>query len=221
MSEANARNAADEKFLLSRQIEQDIEAEFGKLRQQFQDRLSGDFDLDQTKAFIADDCPRAVLSLNSDLLDTLLNYLMKDCRNLLQSAPVDTQNKFYDLNLREKIKETYTVDLQKPDLSYPDLTSLYKVARIAVPPIGATALLFPWSVGWRITAGIIFAVVSAAFFQDKYKRSVVKSRDTLKREVTSYIDQCSKESKEWLAKQVRDGFIDNFVQFCGENGFYF
>ena len=82
-----------------------IRDEFQKIRNNLQIHLDSDNDIQWKKTFLSSRVPKEVMLSSEILLDTVINALMNEARSQLTSASAELQNKFYDHNFREKVKE--------------------------------------------------------------------------------------------------------------------
>ncbi|HRT84670.1 MAG TPA: hypothetical protein P5523_08535, partial [Bacteroidales bacterium] len=83
----------------------DINDEFLKIRNNLQMHLDDDNGIQMKKKFLSSHVPKEVIMSSEILLDTVINALMDDARNQIKTASAELQNKFYDYDFREKVKE--------------------------------------------------------------------------------------------------------------------
>ena len=147
------------------------------------------------------------------LLDTLLNYLMEDAIAALADAPTVVKNEFYDLDLRSRVKQSFTPD---PDFlklsSDPRLIAGKLAAGGTAVAGGLMTLLFLSGLITRIAGGAATLVVSAIAFRIAHSATTGTALQCLRNDVDAYVTQSEQQVSAWLAN-VEDFFVSAFEEF--------
>ena len=99
-------------------IAEDAREEFGELRTELNRHLEPEADVDQTRNLLAERVPARVVARTQLLLDTLLNYLMEEAIGALTDSPTAVKNEFYDLDLRRRIEQSFTLEPESLEFSF-------------------------------------------------------------------------------------------------------
>ncbi|MGB9763395.1 MAG: hypothetical protein ACPLW7_05335, partial [Minisyncoccia bacterium] len=180
---------------IEKNITKDIEQEFKLIQKELNFFLTYNFDLYFLKEFIKHYPPKAVRDRAEVLLETLLNYFMKDLIENIKKLDHEKQYQFFKEGLREKIKEKALSNLNKlipSSVKIPeekDFEKKYPVVGTVILTSGgiATAVIIPESL-------IIKSIPAAS--------SILASIFLLK----SYKDQSKRLKRKW--KKKVDEFLD-------------
>lgn len=231
--------------MIAEQINKDIKDEFANLKEALQIHLKPDFDVSQAKNFLQTHIPKEVIYKAEILLDTLLNYLMKDARERIQTADATLQNAFFDADFRKRVHE-WAKQLENRLALEPDIvkytfdprlkqglllggTSFIagslatgmiasKAKTISMATGGAIVSWNPYVVAGAIVVGIVTILVSALAFKIAYDKASPKARDIVKRDIDQFLETSQKQVTQWLEK-VKESFESDFHDFCSANGF--
>lgn len=207
-------------------IKNDTTEEFINLKNELRIHLRSGFDVTQTKQFLQTHVPREVIYKSEILLDTLLNYLMKDARTKIKVADVQLQNAFFNANFRDRIREWATQVKNKLTLE-PELVNYTFDPRLKQGLIassitlavgtGITLIIAPHVIE-AIAAGIVTIVLSGVAFKLAYDKASPQARELIKKDIDKYLETSKNQVIEWLGK-VEIAFQNDFSEFCSKNGF--
>lgn len=211
--------------MIREKIIQDVNEEFASLKDGLQIYLKPGFDVSHTKQFLQTHVPKEVIYKSKILLDTLVNYLMKDARSKIENTDVTFQNAFYDADFRKRIQE-WTKQLGNkleldPELmnytSDPRLKQgLIASGTIFVVGSGVTLTLIPSVVG-TIVSGLVTILLAAYTFKFAYDKAAPKARELVIKDIDEYLERSKKQVIEWLGK-VEEAFESDFNNFCATSG---
>jgi hypothetical protein len=212
--------------MILEKIKTDITDEFKNIKENLQIHLKTDFNISQGKVFLQTHVPNEVVHKSELLLDTLLNYLMSDARNRIETADTKFQNAFFDADFRKQIHE-WAKQLENrisldPDIvkytSDPQLKQgLISSGVTLVLGTGVTYALNLSTVG-TIVSGIVTILLSAYAFKIGHNKAAPKAREIIKNDIDQYLESSQIQVLDWLQK-VEAAFEKNFQTFCSTNGF--
>lgn len=207
-------------------IKTDVFEEFLSIKESLQIYLKPDFDVSQTKRFLQTYVPKEVIYKSETLLDTLMNYLMKDAREKIKSADIELQNTFFDMDFRKRIRE-WAKQLQnnlalEPDIvkysTDPCLKSGLIVSGITfLSGTGITTAVVSGIIG-SILSGITTIILTAMAFKIAYNKASPRAREVMGADIDQYLASSQEQVFAWL-KTVADAFNNDFHAFCTANGF--
>jgi hypothetical protein len=208
--------------MIADKIKRDIADEFANLYEELQIYLKPDFDISQTRQSLQTYIPKQIIHKAEILLDTLLNYLMKDAMERMNSADVTLQNAFFDANFRNRVHEwarqlENTLTL-KPDIVKYTSDPRLKQGLIASGIIFVIGTSVTLTVAPIVVGGIITVLLSALAFKIAYDKSSPQARETIKSDIEQYIETSKTQVSEWL-NRVGVAFENDFQSFCLANGF--
>ena len=147
------------------------------------------------------------------LLDTLLNYLMEDAIAALADAPTAVKNEFYDLDLRSRIKESFSLEPESLKFSFDPRVIAGGVATGVTAATGGlmTALLLSGLLP-RLLGGAATLVASAVAFRIAHTATTGTALQRLRNEVDDYVTQSEQQVSSWLAN-IEDFFVSAFKEF--------
>lgn len=203
---------------MTARISGDIREEFGKLRVELGHYTKPDAAVDQARRLLAEHVPTTALARAQLLLDTLLNYLMEDAAEALADAPTAVKNEFYALDLRGRVKKSFTLEPESLELSFDQRLIYGGVAAGATATAGglATTLLLCGLVS-RIIGGVATLVVSALAFKLAYAAATDTARKQLQDDVEGYVTLSEQQVSSWLAS-VEEFFVAEFKKFQDDEG---
>jgi hypothetical protein len=210
---------------ISQKIQQDVKEEFNLLRKDAQTFYRPNYDFSSMKSSLGELVPKMVIEKGKVLLDTMLNYLMDDAINILKPASTDLKNAFYAIDLRRKIKESFTFNIENLSYSF-DPSYLYGgffaggtlLASGAFTTCTAIFSFIPGGVIVTVISGIATLVLSAVAFKIAFDKSVPKARKQLEDDIEKYISQSEQKVSNWL-KDIIEAFDKEFTKFCNEYNF--
>lgn len=207
------------------QLDKDIDKEVELIKSEIFYFLDKDLDMFFLKEFVKH-YPRKLLRERSEvLLDTVLNYLMKEVLEQIRTKGSDVQYAFSKENLREKIKEWA---LAKENRYNPSLLKLKEEETI----VEKTITVAP---GIVVSAGGLIAIASAPetlvlkaipavstlagpiYIFKKIKEKNKRLKKIWKKEINSYLERAKKELKIWLIKVI-EKFEKELTDFCRKLG---
>jgi len=212
--------------MIANKIKKDISSEFSSLKDELQIHLKPEFDVSQTKQFLESHIPKEIVYKSEILLDTVSNYLMEDARKKIKPAEVKMQNEFFDMDFRKRVHE-WASQLENKLRLEPDIVNYSFDLRLKqglivsgttfVVGAGVTLALTPSVVG-AIVSGIVTIILSAIVFKISYDKASPKARESVKKDIDSYLELTEKQVFDWLEKVVT-AFDKDFNDFCSSNGF--
>lgn len=195
------------------QITADTREEFAELCEQLSRHIDPDSDVDQTQRMLADHVPAVVVERAQLLLDTLLNYLMEDAIEALTDAPTTIKNEFYDLDLRSRVKQSFTLEPEPLEFSHDPRVIAGGVATGVTAATGGlmTALLLSGLIP-RLVGGVATLVASAVAFRIAHTATTGIALQRLRNDVDAYVTQSKHHVSSWLA-DAEDFFVSAFEEF--------
>ena len=195
------------------QITADTREEFAELREQLSRHLDPDADVDHARRMLVDHVPTMVVARAQLLLDTLLNYLIEDAMEALTDAPTAVKNAFYDLDLRARIKESFSLEPESLQFSFDPRVIAGGAAASATAAAGGlmTALLLSGLIS-RILGGVATLIASAIAFRIAHSATTGTALQWLRNDVDAYVTQSEQQVSAWLAN-VEDFFVSAFEEF--------
>ena len=202
---------------VAKRITADTREEFDELRKDLSHHFGADADIDQERRLLVEHIPARIGARTQLLLDTLLNYLMEDAIAALADAPTAVKNEFYDLDLRSRVKQSFTLEPKSLELFDPRVVA-GGVAASATAAAGGlmTALLLSGLIP-RILGGVTTLVASAVAFRIAHTATTGTALQRLRNEVDDYVTQSEQQVSSWLAN-VEDFFVSTFKEFQDGGG---
>lgn len=207
-------------------IKTDVSEEFLSIKESLQIYFKPGFDVSQTKQFLQTHVPKEVTYKSEILLDTLLNYLMKDARDKIETADIGLQNAFFDMDFRKRIHE-WTKQLQNNLALEPNIVKYSADPRLKQGLI-ASGITFLAGAGistavasglvGSILSGIATIILTAMVFKIAYNKASPKAREALKADIDQYLASSKEQVFVWL-KTVANAFDNDFHAFCTANDF--
>jgi len=215
------------------QFEKHIDKEIGKIWDNVNIHLYEDLDVRKKREFLSTYIPDEVIRSSKILRDTVINALMKEATDRLRDASVELQNRFYDYNIRDKIKEwtsqvenRFSPDTVTYSINPQIINGLIFSGITLITGGGITKMVFiknavkaghsSISLG-AIISGITTILLSAYMFKLAYDKSETKAISKMKDDIASYLDNAKKQLREYLNGVIRY-FDEEFETFCKENG---
>lgn len=209
------------------QFTDDINDEFLKIRNNLQMHLDDDNGFQRKKMFLSSHVPKEVIISSEILLDTVINALMDEARHQLKTASAELQNKFYDHDFREKVKE-WAVQIEnklslEPEYvkysSDPQLVHGLVAAGVTfITGAAITGIVFiPTMVIGAIVSGIVTLILSAVAFKFAYDKAEPKAISKMIEDIEAYLESSKAQVFEWLGKVILS-FDNEFKSFCSNNG---
>lgn len=209
------------------QFTDDINDEFLKIRNNIQTHLDDDNDIQREKLFLSSHVPKEVIISSEILLDTVINALMDEARHQLKTASAELQNKFYDHDFREKVKEwamqvENKLSLEPEYVKYSSDPQLVQglvaagVTFITGAAITGFAFILTMVIG-AIVSGIVTLMLSAVAFKFAYDKAEPKAISKMTEDIEAYLESSKTQVSEWLNKVILS-FDNEFKSFCSNNG---
>ena len=175
--------------------------------------LEADADVDQERRRLAGHVSKMVVAKTQLLLDTLLNYLMEDAIAALVDAPTAVKNEFYDLDLRSRIKESFSPERESLEFSFDPRVIAGRVATGVTAATGGlmTALLLSGLIP-RLVGGAATLVASAVACRIAHAATTGTALQRLRNEVNDYVTQSEQQVSSRLAS-VEEYFVAAFEEF--------
>ena len=203
---------------VAKRITADTREEFDELRKDLSHHFGADADIDQERRLLVEHIPARIGARTQLLLDTLLNYLMEDAIAALADAPTAVKNEFYDLDLRSRVKQSFTLEPKSLEFSFDPRVVAGGVAASATAAAGGlmTALLLSGLIP-RILGGVTTLVASAVAFRIAHTATTGTALQRLRNEVDDHVTQSEQQVSSWLAN-VEDFFVSAFKEFRDGKG---
>lgn len=209
------------------QFTDDISEDFLKIRNKLQIHLDDDNDIQRKKMFLSNHIPKEVILSSEILMDTVINALMDEARSQLKNANAELQNKFYDYDFREKVKQ-WTVQVENKltlDPEYVKYSSdpqlVHGLVAAGVTFITGAAItgisFIPTMVIGAIVSGIVTLILSAAAFKFAYDKAEPKAISKMIEDIEFYLESSKTQVLDWLGKVILS-FDNEFKSFCSNNG---
>ena len=197
----------------SARIKTDVRGEFEGLRADLGRHLELDSDVDHTRRLLTDHVPTMVVGRAKLLLDTLLSYLMEDATEALAGAPTAVKNDFYDLELRTRVKDSFSLEPETLQFSFDPRVIAGGVAAGGTASAGGMvmALLLNGALS-RIVAGLVTLVASTLAFRMAHGAATGTARQRLNDDVHDYVERSERHVSSWLAS-VGQYFMSEFEAF--------
>lgn len=208
-------------------IKTDVSEEFLSIKESLQIYFKPGFDVSQTKQFLQTHVPKEVVYNSEILLGTLLNYLMKDARDKIETADIGLQNAFFDMDFRKRIHE-WTKQLQNKLELEPEIVKYSTDPRLKSGMISSgITFLAGAGISTAVVSGLVASILSgiaaiiltAVVFKVTYNKALPKAREVLKADVDYYLANSESQVFAWL-EAVAKAFDNDFHTFCTTNGFH-
>ena len=199
--------------LAVKQIADNIRDEFAGIRKDVSFHLGTEIPVDNARELLVQHVPALVIGRARVLLDSLLNYLMEDAMDALSREPTDIKNDFYELDLRARLKGSYSLEPQTLQFSFdPRLVAGGCAAGGTIITGGVIVGLAISGVLGRIIAGLATLVASAAAYRLAHSAGTASARRVVETDVSVYLEQSEAQMTEWL-EGVESAFSEAFDHF--------
>ena len=194
----------------------DIREEFDELREKLSRHLEPDTDVDQTRRMLVEHAPAMVVAKTQLLLDTLLNYLMADAAEALTDASTTVKNAFYNLDLRARIKKSFSLKPELLELSFdPRIIVGGITAGLGATAGGLMTALFLSGLISRIVGGLATIVASAIAFRLAHTAATGTALQRLRKDLDKYLNDSKQQVSSWLT-DIEEDFVAAFKEFQDE-----
>jgi len=202
----------------AKQITANIRDEFAAIRKDAVRHLDSSVPVDHARELLGQHVPALVVGRAQILLDSLLIYLMEDAMEALSSAPTDVKNYFYALDLRARIKGSFSLEPHTLQFSVDPRVVAGSAAAGGTLVAGGLiiALVLPGVVG-RLIAGLGTLVASAVAYRLAHSAGSPAARKALESDLSTYLAQSETQVADWLAG-VERAFVENFGAFASKYG---
>ncbi len=202
-------------------INQDIDRVFVKVYREFEENYSSfigesslNDNLDYLRSRIKKDIPKKIKYKKILILDTLLNYLTKDARQILEGSDNKIINAFYDQN-RNWIETTRNKSqhsgLKNSFSLSPNVSLIYGLLSGSLTFLIAV-IVENLILKWGLFILIISIVIAFRVADFTYKRTIPISKQKIDEDVKRYIRQSQTQTKQEL-EQIIETYISNFEKF--------
>lgn len=204
----------------AKQITANVRDEFAGVRKDALRHLDPTVTVDHARELLAQHVPALVVGRAQILLDSLLSYLMEDAMDALSSAPTDVKNDFYALDLRARIKGSFSLEPQTLQFSFDPRVVAGGIAAGGTLVAGSLLIgLVLTGVVSRIIAGLATLVASAVAYRLAHSAGTPSARKALEADLSTYLNQSETQVSEWLA-EVDRAFGDSFDKFASNFGLH-
>lgn len=202
----------------AKQITADIRDEFAGIRKDAIRHLDPMVTVDHARKILGQHVPALVVGRAQILLDSLLSYLMEDAMEALSNESTDVKNGFYELDLRGRIKTSYSLEPQTLQFSFDPRVVAGGIAAGGTLVAGSLIIgLILTGVVSRSIAGLATLVASAVAYRLAHSATAPSARKTLESNLSTYLAQSEAQISEWLAG-VDHAFVDDFDKFASNFG---
>jgi len=211
---------------IEKQIKKDIEYEFELINKEINFFLSQNFDIYFLKEFIRHYPPKAIRDRAEVLVETLLNYFMKDLIENIKKLPTEKQYLFFKEGLREKIKEKTLKEINKlipVSLSLSedkDFKKKFPIIGSIVLTTGGitTAIVIPESLVIK-SIPAASSLLASLYLLKNYKNQTIRLKKKWKRDVEKFLEQtkeiiknCLENAKKELIFEINRIYSTLFVE---------
>lgn len=196
---------------IEKNIRQDIDREFQLIMKEIEFFLSQDFDPYFLKEFIKHYPPKVIKERAEVLLETLINYYMKDIIINIRSLDPEKQYTFLKIDLRESIKRKYLTELDQLISRTVPLSKEKEMSK-KLPVLGSvalttggitTALIIPEPLMVKLIPGVS-SILASILVLKSYKNTVKKFKRKWKKDVNLFINKSKKIIIEWLKSAEKE-----------------
>jgi hypothetical protein len=196
---------------IEKNISKDLEQEFKLIQREINFFLDYNFDLYFLKEFVKHYPPKAVKERAEVLLETLLNYFMKDLIEDIKKLDSEKQYQFFKEGIREKVKDKALKELNQL-IPVSIKISEEKGFKEKFPVIGSVAL----TSGGVVTAVILpeslliksipaaSSLLASIYLLKSYKDSSRRVKRNWKREINKFLNQAKDLIHSWLENIKKD-----------------
>lgn len=196
---------------IEKKISSDFEKEIDLIKKELYLLLDQNFDLYFLKEFVKHYPPKILRERSEVLLETLLNYFMKDLLDYVKTLDPEKQYLFFKENVREKIKSKYYKELNNLIPIFIKINEEQELEK-KLPIIGsvvlssggiATAIILPESLLIKsipAASSILASIYILKSYKDyskrlkkKWKKIVAKFLDSNKKIIQNWLDQAKKD----------------------------
>lgn len=200
---------------IEKNIAKDIEQEFNLVLKEISFLLNQNFDLYFLKEFVKYYPPKAVRDRAEVLLETLLNYFMKDLIEDIKKLDSEKQYQFFKYGLRDKIKEEALKKLNElipvsvkipEDKRFEEKFPVIGSVALTVGGIG-TAVVLPESLLIK-SIPAASSVVASIYLLKSYKDHAKRLKKYWKKEITKFINNAKTLISSWLEDTKKDLILE-------------
>lgn len=205
---------------IEKKLDEDISKEIELIKNEIYFILDKDLDIYFLREFVKY-YPRKLLKEKAEvLLDTLLNYLMKESLDKIKNMQLDYQYEFFKENLREKIKNKVLSEngsFKPKPLKIKEDESLFDKTITAAPGIAVSAggIIATVAIPETLPLKAIPAVstlVGPIYVIKKLKDKHRRLKNLWKKQINSYLKIAKNDLKKWLL-EVEDNFLKDLEKF--------
>ena len=205
---------------IEKKLEEDISKEIELIKSEVFFILDRDLDIYFLKEF-AKYYPRKLLKEKAEtLLDTLLNYLMKEVLEKIKSMHLDQQYEFFKENLRDKIRTkafSENGSFKPQPVKIKEDEGLLDKTITAAPGIAVSAggiiatMAIPETVPLKAIPAIS-SLVGPIYIIKKLKDKNRRLKNIWKKQINSYLKLAKNDLKKWLLDMEAE-FLKNLESF--------
>jgi hypothetical protein len=205
---------------IEKKLEEDISKEIELIKSEVFFILDRDLDIYFLKEF-AKYYPRKLLKEKAEiLLDTLLNYLMKEVLEKIKSMHLDQQYEFFKENLRDKIRTkafSENGSFKPQPVKIKEDEGLLDKTITAAPGIAVSAggiiatMAIPETIPLKAIPAIS-SLVGPIYIIKKLKDKNRRLKNIWKKQINSYLKLAKNDLKKWLLDMEAE-FLKNLESF--------
>lgn len=196
---------------IEKKISSDLEKEIDLIKKELFFFLDQNFDLYFLKEFVKHYPPKIIRERAEVLLETLLNYFMKDLLEYVKTLDSERQYLFFKENIREKIKSKAYKELNdlipssvKIDKEQELEKTLPIIGSVALSSGGiATAIILPESLLIK-SVPAASSILASLYILKSYKDQSKRLKKKWKKTIFKFLDNNKKIIKNWLDQAKKD-----------------
>lgn len=200
-------------------ISEDIKKEFNLIKSEIFFIIDQDLDLYFLKEFLRYYPPKAIRDRAEVLLETLLNYFMKDLLELVKNLDPDKQYLYFKENIREQIRKSATEKLQNliplsiPIYEEKNFEKKFPLISSVVLSSGgiATAIVIPESLLIK-SIPAASSLLASLYLLKSYKDSAKRLKKKWKKQIDTFLNEKREEITIWL-KEIQSNILERINQF--------
>ncbi len=205
---------------IEKKLEEDISKEIELIKREVYFILDKELDIYFLKEFAKHYPPKLLKEKAEILLDTLLNYFMKEVLEDIKNRHPDIQYEFFKVNLRDKIRNWALSENGKFRPFLPNIKEkegMLEKTLIIAPGVVVSAggLIVTATIPETLTLKAIPAVstlIGPIYIIKKFKNKNRRLKKMWKRQINLYLKHSKGELKNWLF-QVESKFLNELINF--------
>ena len=206
---------------LKKQLKEVISKEIELIKYEVFFIIDQDFDIYFLKEFAKHRPQKLLKEKAKTLLDTLLNYLMKETLEKIKNLHPDYQYEFFKENLRNKIKVLLGNRSFKPrPLKIKEKENLLDKINDVIPGlvVSITGIVVALVISETLllkTVPATSSLVGFVYIVKKLENENKRLKKLWKKQIDSYLKLAKKDLEKWLSDVEKD-FLEEWQTFCAK-----